>query len=256
MKKKNIIILTLLAMCLMLTSTAHAVPIYNFDVVENISAVIIGGNNNNLIVDYNSEDVDVTYTFKITSPYSYLNNTPEIRYVRIIVDETELSCTNETMINDTVFATYCNHHLSASHHNTTVSFQFAMNIMPSDYEFEFAMIHATSDEPIILYRSGGGGSSYTYPNINKTCIIEVIKEWIEPLELIDDDEKRNDSTDDDRTEHKNDTIVDDTTSDDDDIQDDTDDKDDYSVYLIILIAIICILIIVWLMKRTEKQNDK
>ena len=259
LKKKNIIMLALFVMCMSLTSTVNAVPIYNFNVVENISDTIIGGNNNDLIVEYNSEDIDVTYLFEITSPYQYLNNTPEIRYVRVIVDNTELVCTNNTILNDTVFVTLCNHHLGASHHNTTISFQFATNIMPDNYMFEFGMLHSSSTEPIILYRSGGSGSSYTYPNINKTFIIEVVREWLTPLPLksVDDDEEYNETDEkyDDTggtDEYVNDTIQNDTTSDDVIDYVDEDDNNHY-IYFIIFGVIICI-IIIWLMKKEEKTK--
>ena len=193
LKKKKIMIFTLLAMCIIMTNTAHAVPIDNFNVIENITGNIIGGNNNSLIVEYDSEDIDIVYKFQITSPYPYLNNTPEIRYIQLAVDETGIPCTNETTQNDTVFAMYCNHHLTANHHNTTISFRFAPNIIPGNYDFEFEIIHST--DPIIpfIYQSSGSSSRPRYVNNTIICNVTVDREWITPLEMIPDDEEHEDT---------------------------------------------------------------
>ena len=175
-------------MGLMLIGTTHAEPITNFNVIENISDDIIGGNINRLVVEYDSQESDAAFTFKFISPYILWKDTPEIKYVNIVVDNSILTCTNKTTYNNYRFELECDYHLHTGHHNTTVMFQLAPNIMPGDYDFEFYMQVDNVVVPVMpvtkVTSSGGGSRSYT-PTITKICTVEVIVPFknttIEPI---------------------------------------------------------------------------
>lgn len=175
-------------MCLMPLNMAHATPITNFTVIENISDNIIGGNTNRLVVEYNSQDIDVIYNFRIISPYPFWNNTPEIPYLAVDVDNIILNCTNRTTHNNTIFELVCDYRIEAGHHNTTAGFRFAPNIMPGNYGFEFEILHYTPDSSPPQPQYSGSGSSGTttiIPN-TKLCTFKVIRDWIAPLPLVHD----------------------------------------------------------------------
>ena len=170
--------LTMFAMCIILTGTVHATPsITDFIVVENMTDNIIGGDINRLAVEYDSQDIDVIYNFNITSPYPFWNDTPEIAYIEVDVDDHKLNCTNRTTHNQTVFELACDYHLNAGHHNTTITFQFAHNIMPSNYSFGLEILHYEPQETV------SHGSNYRTSSYN-TYIIKVIRDWKKPSPIV------------------------------------------------------------------------
>ena len=104
-----------------------------------------------------------------------------------MVDDVSLNCTNRTTHNDTVFELECDHHLPTGHHNTTINFRFAPNIMPGNYSFDFEILHYIPKKTPTPqhHSSGSSGSSRTatIPN-TKICTFKVVSDWIEPPPLV------------------------------------------------------------------------
>jgi len=159
---------------ILLFSTVHAAPISGIDVLQAFPDSIIGGNIYNITLEYNSESIFVVYHFLFNSTYPLDNNTPEIPYVELSVDDIVL---NQTRIHqNNTLSVYSNSTLTQGRHNTTVYFALAHNIFPGNYTFLFEILaEGGAQEPIATYRSSG--SSRSYRSHTKTCNFTVVRQW-------------------------------------------------------------------------------
>ena len=169
MKKNNIVIFTLLVICLMSASTANATN-YN----------MTGGNNYEINYEFDLADTDAIFVFTFISPYPLLNGTPVFDTLYIESNnKTITNCHNETSSN--TFTLFCDHKFNESHYDVNVHIRLNLAIMPGLYNFNFNVISYIDDKPIY---TSGSSSSRSRPYINTATIyVEYVQAKEDPIIL-------------------------------------------------------------------------